>query len=271
MKVSAAIIAYNASGFIPRFLKSLFNQTRSPDEIVIVDDASTDNTFEIIRKITAGKENVVLKKLPKRLSRGAARNESVKLASGDIVYFVDVDVVMHPKCLENILKGFRGEKIAGVAGNVHGLYRDTIAAKVSHEIYRDSPHYATWNIAYRKSVLIEVGMFNDLHYGSDMDLAYRIMKKGYKIAYRKDALIFHEHPRTITHFLRQKYNYGKYVTPLLKVEPGVLKIMRGASAFTRLSNPLYLLTYALGATFFFIGRLMGEMAYRRGKLKLGSM
>lgn len=240
-----------------KFINSLLKQTRMPDEIVIIDNCSSNNLYETLKKLVGNLENVHIERLAKRRTIGAARNVCVERSTGDIIYFADDDVVMHPRCLENLLSRFTDEKIAGVSGNVWGLYRDTVVARVSHELYKDRPHYATWNIAYRKRVIEEVGFFKDIQNGSDMDIAYRIMKKGYRITYAPDALVYHVHPRSITEFIKKRYNYGKYTTPLLNKERALMKLMSGTNAIHVLKNPLHLFIYSLGVLAFLAGRLMG--------------
>ncbi|MEM2637021.1 MAG: glycosyltransferase [Candidatus Korarchaeota archaeon] len=266
MKVSAAILSYNCERIVSRFLNSLFSQTRKPDEIIII-DSSSDNTYDILRKETENMDNVILVKSTRK-PRGTLRRECVERATGEIIYFVDIDVVMHQKCLENILAKFTSDRIAGIAGNVYGLYTDTLVARMSHKIHKDKPHYATWNLAYRKSVLMEIGNFRDLHCGEDIDVAYRVLRKGYIIGYAPDAIVYHEHPRTISKFMKTKYDYGKYTAPLLLESSNVLKLTSGANAIKFLKNPVYILVYLLGAFSYLVGNIVGRNLYRRGLLTL---
>jgi GT2 family glycosyltransferase len=74
---------------------------------------------------------------------------------------------------------------------------------------RATPYLITANVAYRMKVIKEVGFFDATFYsGGDVDLSWRILKKGYQIALEPQAIIYHFPRETPVSFFRQYYKYG---------------------------------------------------------------
>lgn len=100
---SIIIPCYNAAGFIERTLKSLHEQTYKNFEVVLVDDNSKDESFELAKQFiyTSGISGKVLRK-PASLGQGVAssRNYALQHASGDYFFFLDCDDIFHPQKLE---------------------------------------------------------------------------------------------------------------------------------------------------------------------------
>ncbi|HAV4804452.1 TPA: glycosyltransferase, partial [Acinetobacter baumannii] len=93
MLISIIIPAYNASKTICKTLESLIKQNRSDFEVLIIDDGSTDDTYEICRDYINQKENF---KLIKQKNKGvsSARNLGLRNASGDYIVFMDADDIL---------------------------------------------------------------------------------------------------------------------------------------------------------------------------------
>ncbi len=87
MTISAIIPAYNSAEFIRQAILSIQNQCHSVDEIIIVDDGSTDNTEQIVKSLSG---NIRYHKQPNQ-GPSAARNQGIKLAEGDWIAFLDAD------------------------------------------------------------------------------------------------------------------------------------------------------------------------------------
>ncbi len=87
--ISIVIPTYNASGYMPNLLDSIFRQKIEDLEVIIVDDRSTDNTVE-----TARRYPVRVIELDVNAGPAKARNIGVKAAKGDIIFFLDADVIV---------------------------------------------------------------------------------------------------------------------------------------------------------------------------------
>jgi glycosyltransferase involved in cell wall biosynthesis len=100
---SIIIPCYNAAGFIERTLRSLHEQTYKNFEVVLVDDNSKDESFELAKQFieTSGISGKVLRK-PASLGQGVAssRNYALQHASGDYFFFLDCDDIFHPQKIE---------------------------------------------------------------------------------------------------------------------------------------------------------------------------
>lgn len=96
MKISVVIPTYNAAATIGDALTSCLEQTYLPHEIIVVDDASTDNTAVVV----ASFEGVTFIQQKENNGPSAARNIGWDAATGDIIAFLDSDDVWHPKKLE---------------------------------------------------------------------------------------------------------------------------------------------------------------------------
>jgi len=99
--VSVVIPMHNSSTTIERALRSVMEQTSRPLEIIAVDDASTDDTCAVVEKISAH-SSIPLKllRLTENLGSGTTRNEGWRVASGDLIAFLDADDAWHPQKLE---------------------------------------------------------------------------------------------------------------------------------------------------------------------------
>lgn len=91
IKVSVIVTAYNRAETIKDCLGSIFSQSLSPIEVIIVDDGSTDGTDFLIRKIIQSHENVTYIQNSKNRGAGAAKNIGLNKAVGEYISFVDSD------------------------------------------------------------------------------------------------------------------------------------------------------------------------------------
>jgi Predicted glycosyltransferases len=112
--VSLIVPCYNAAKTLRLCLESVLAQTRRPDEIVVVDDASTDGSAEIAEELGC---RVI--RLPENRGVSAARNTGVEHTSGEIIFFLDSDVALRADAIANALEILERDPECGC---VHGVY-----------------------------------------------------------------------------------------------------------------------------------------------------
>jgi glycosyltransferase involved in cell wall biosynthesis len=102
LPVTVIVPAYNAVATLPRALESVFAQTCPPAEIILIDDASTDATWEVVRLLCAEHSARPIRTVRLTENEGAAsaRNAGWELATQDFIAFLDADDAWHPRKLE---------------------------------------------------------------------------------------------------------------------------------------------------------------------------
>lgn len=104
LKVSVAVTSYNGERFIEAQLRSILDQTKPPDEIIICDDGSTDKTIEIIEHVSAGRSCVRLIHNKQRLRFIRNFEKAIGETTGDIIFLSDQDDVWFPDKVETMVR-----------------------------------------------------------------------------------------------------------------------------------------------------------------------
>lgn len=114
MLISIALCTYNGAQYLQEQLESIVNQTRLPDELVICDDRSRDNTFEIISSFSS-KAPFPVHVILNEKNLGSTKNfeKAIGLCSGDIIFLSDQDDVWESVKLEHIEKVFSASPDVG--------------------------------------------------------------------------------------------------------------------------------------------------------------
>lgn len=201
MNVSVVIIARNAAQTIRQCLESVSHQTVSPREIIVVDGRSSDSTREVAAQYGC---NVLV--TPRRDTYGEARNLGSKVASGDVIAFLDADDTADSHWLQNVALAF-ADPSAGIAtARRRYVYpRNWFTAIKWNRSRSSSPdeprdydtmswdYFRTISGAVRKSVLEAVGYFDeDMFFGTeDKDLAFRAYRLGWRVTLIQGAIVYH--------------------------------------------------------------------------------
>ena len=98
MKISVVIINYNYAEYVPLAIQSVLNQTSPPDQIIVVDDGSTDNSANVISSLVEN-SNVIFHRKMNGGQLSAVRS-GIKLAEGDWIFFLDSDDEWTPDHLQ---------------------------------------------------------------------------------------------------------------------------------------------------------------------------
>ena len=216
--ISVVIPAYNAESTLPLCLGSLKEQTVQPLEILLVDDASTDDTASVAR--ASGAELVSFKE---RRGPAKARNTGAEKAEGSIVLFLDSDVVPPPDLLEKIAQRFASDR-AIVA--VQTLYSPGCPADDMVSVYQNfyyfhalnrikgnhTATFATWCAAVRKDSFMEIGGFNENipePTVEDEELGYSLVDSGRRIFLDRDIRVVHLAKYSLGQFIRRRYRMAK--------------------------------------------------------------
>lgn len=99
MKFSIVIPTYNRAGIIAKSLDSVCNQAYKDWEIIVVDNASTDNTKEVMSRYLVN-DNIRYVVNDRNYERSYSRNRGMMLATGDFVSLLDSDDILYPDCLQ---------------------------------------------------------------------------------------------------------------------------------------------------------------------------
>lgn len=212
LQVSAIIPVHNGGHKLAQCLEAVLGSARPPDEVVVVDDASTDGSGDLARRHGA---RVVRLDGP---AHGPAfsRNRGVEAATGEILFFVDADTVVHPDALALAVQTL--EKGGRALAACFGSYDDKPASPgflsqyknlLHHHIHQTSSSSASTFWAgcgvIRRTVFEEVGGFDEGYARpsiEDIELGTRLCRAGYDIQLVKDMQATHLKEWTLASLLR---------------------------------------------------------------------
>ena len=123
MKVSVIIAAYNIEEYIERCIESVINQSEIEIEIIIVNDGSTDNTLNIIKKMSDLDERIIIIN-QKNQGLVEARKRGLKNANGKFILFLDGDDWLENNCVEELYKTAIDKNADVVLYNAYKAYED---------------------------------------------------------------------------------------------------------------------------------------------------
>ena len=198
--ISVIIALYNAEDVIGRCLESVFGSSFKDYEVIVVDDCSTDNSYEV-----AGGYPCMLFKLPVNSGPAQARNYGVEQSKGDILFFIDSDTELDEKALGLINKTFKQENdLAAIVGLPdkrslgQGMASAYNALKNHYTLAtagRYCDYFTTQVGAVRRKTFLEVGGFDKRFRGADVeDIEFGLrLPKGRTIIH-KDVLVGHHFP-----------------------------------------------------------------------------
>lgn len=198
--VSVIMPAYNAEKYISEAIESILNQTFKDFEFIILDDASTDNTGEIIREYADKDQRIVSVKNEKNLYIAGNRNKGISLARGKYIVWQDADDISKSHRIYELVKKMESDKNVGICGSYIGLFNEkgiqdvrtypSSDFKIRSAIFKFSP-VAQPAAIVRKAVLDDVGCFDpDYPPAEDLELSFRIGVK-YKFANIPEVLILY--------------------------------------------------------------------------------
>lgn len=195
MKISTVIPAYNAGDYLVEAISSVLRQTQLPDEILVVDDGSTDETPNILRQF--GPPVVCIRQENRGLS--AARNRGILEARGDWIALLDADDVWSPRKLEVQRAAIERVPGAVLAYTGHSLLRDgkivqTIEVPdeetVMH-VLRERCPFQPSSVMVRKDAVLGAGGFEESMKSGpeDWDLWFRLLRRGGRFACVSEPLL----------------------------------------------------------------------------------
>lgn len=189
-KISIIIPTYNSAELLPRAIKSVLNQSFQDFEIIIIDDASTDKTLDVVKKFLKKDNRIKYEKLKKN-SGGAAKpkNTGIKISEGEFIATLDADDEWFPSKLAKQLNIFQESEKKNL-GFV-GCFAKHIYIEEDVELLFKIPRYKNMlryilardylgsgsSIVYKKEVFSKVGGFDEnLKSGQDAEMRIRLSK-----------------------------------------------------------------------------------------------
>jgi GT2 family glycosyltransferase len=200
MRLSVIVPVHNGGEDLRQCLQALLKSTRLPDELIVVDDASTDASANIASEFNA--LIIAQDKVP--VGPAKSRNRGAGIAQGDILIFIDSDVVVH----ENTLAAFEDYFIRhpGIVA-LFGSYDDHPPHRNSVSLYKNLQHHFVHQHgkqeastfwagagAVRRDVFVKVGGFNESYVRpsiEDIEFGFRLRNSGNRVWLCPDIQVTH--------------------------------------------------------------------------------
>lgn len=190
--VSIVILTRNRKNFLKQCLDSIISRTSLDYEIIVVDNASTDGTTELLQNYP----KVIHLKLPENIGV-IARNKGFEIAKGEYVAQIDDDVVMMPNWLENSLKYFDDPKV-GMCGPQGGLIVPDNNTWLNLEVFKSNNSYVDFLTGFYM-LFKNIGLSYDQKFGAfwheELDLSLQAKFLGYRLRTIQEFVCVHNSQR----------------------------------------------------------------------------
>ncbi len=215
LELSVVIPVFNGAATIGETLQALLDQCRPAEEIIVVDDGSTDNTKSVVREFPVkyiSQENA---------GPATARNTGWRKAKGNIVAFTDSDCLPKKEWLRELIRPFDDPAVGAAGGvyqtaNINSLLARLIGVEIDYRYSQMGKYidvHGAYNLAVRRTILEKIDGFNENYShpsGEDWDLCFRIIEKKYKIQFCPQAKVAGHHREKLGRYLKDQYRHGFY-------------------------------------------------------------
>jgi len=192
-EVSVIVSTRNHACYLRETLAAVAEQDAEGVELVLVDNASTDETEPVARAF-ARETSIPFTYLRLRADRGPAvgRNHGIDHARGTFVAFTDSDCVPSARWVREGLAAFDRPSLGIVQGRTE--CHEQRAQLLSHfiETRRFDGSFSTSNIVYRRSAIGRHRFDASCSYWEDTDLGFRVRSDGWDVGFARDALVYHQ-------------------------------------------------------------------------------
>jgi GT2 family glycosyltransferase len=220
--VSVVVVNLNRRDLLSRCLDSLWHQTFSNFEVVVVDNGSNDGSMEFLRNLREPRLRIV--SLPENRGFAGGCNAGIAGAEGRYIATLNNDAEAHPQWLQELVAGMESDAGIGMCASKILFHGDRQRIdKVGHLIYPDGLNHGRGSgepdrgqfetreevllpdaaaALYRREMLDVIGLFDEhfFAYGDDADLGLRGRLAGWTCMYIPTAIVYHIHSATAGEF-----------------------------------------------------------------------
>src|SRR6266480_7879084 len=204
--ISVVMPVHNALPYLNESIRSILDQTLSDFEFVILDDASTDGSVELIREWSHRDTRIRLHESKKRLGLSGSSNAVVSEAGTTIVARMDADDIAHPDRLRrqwNIIEGYPDVAVVGTLCNGIDAAGREVRPRDRWRLVRRSVHipFPHGSAMFRREVFDQVGGYNETSTsGEDQDLFFRMAARGHVVTLPDVLYSYRYHSNNATLF-----------------------------------------------------------------------
>jgi GT2 family glycosyltransferase len=200
LSVSVILPLYNGESTIIKTLESLLDQTVKFNELIIVDDASTDKSLELLQEFLDGRPDCKIINHKKNFGLAKSYNDAIRVSKGELIVTLHQDVVLLKESLEKLIAPLKDSEVVASSHVVmHPMelwraFNFWQRCFFARQAGKDQHGIDGKFDCFRKDALLEVGLFDEPHFrsaGEDADMVFKLKKIG-KIAETK-AKIVHLH------------------------------------------------------------------------------
>jgi biofilm PGA synthesis N-glycosyltransferase PgaC len=234
--VSIVVAAYCEEAVIGDTLDALLELDYPDYEIIVVDDGSPDRTGEVVRRrlVEGGRLRLVRKHVNE--GKAMALNDAIPVTRAEIVVVIDADIRPRADVLRYMVGHFRHGRVAAVAGNPQVTNTRTLLAKVQATEFASIVSVLrraqrVWGriltvsgaiCAFRKSALVDVGLFDPDKVTEDIALSWKLQRRFYDIRYEPRAVVAMQVPETFAGLWRQRKRWAKGLAQVLRTHANLL-------------------------------------------------
>jgi len=221
--VSVLIPAYCEEKVIRATLEAAVRIDYPNFEIVVVDDASTDRTCDVVREfVKRGEVRLIAK--ARNEGKAMALNDALPCVRGEILLIMDADAEADPQILRWMVPHFRSARVAGVTGNPRVTNRETFLTQLQVVEFRSIVSLLRraqriWGRiltmsgvvgAFRRSAIIDVGRYSPEMATEDIELTWRLQRAFYDVRYEPRAIVWMRVPPKLRGLIvqRKRWAYG---------------------------------------------------------------
>jgi cellulose synthase/poly-beta-1,6-N-acetylglucosamine synthase-like glycosyltransferase len=221
--VSFVIPARNEEENIEKCMLAILNLDYAKDryEVIVADGGSEDRTAEVARARGA----IVIKNA--KIIQSAARNLGAMNAKGELIAFIDADIILEREWLKKAIIHFRDPDVAAV-GNFPGIAEESNWLEKAWFFYVQNRHssnsaisvewLASANVIFRKAIFNKIGGFDEtIRYTEDVDISFRARRSGYKIILDPGLESTHlQYEVSLRGFIKRQLAGGRTILHLIK-------------------------------------------------------
>jgi glycosyltransferase involved in cell wall biosynthesis len=219
MKVALISTVYNEAPTIQRWIEALRRQTARPDEFIIVDGGSKDQTVALLEAGFTGADFPKPRLIVKRCNIAEGRNIAIQNTTADIIVSIDAGSEPDPRWFEEITRPFREHpELNAVGGRCPMIITNDLQKKIQrvYQSYEDNPPVgadcspSSRNVAFRRAAWASVGGYPEWLTLTAEDLIFNQMLQfiGVRFYYQPTAIVTWENRPNLRSFLRMMKNYG---------------------------------------------------------------